>query len=94
MTEFALAAAYLGLGYLLWRWWARPRLLVLRQEATGLRYRVPRRLVALYLLGVLSAPVTVLVLCYGWLLAQSRALTHSWQQWRSTHGNKDLFRNT
>jgi hypothetical protein len=82
VTEFALVVGYLALVYLLWRLWARPRLLVLREEAIGLRYRVPRRLVALYVLGVLVAPVTWLALLGGWVLAQSRALTHSWQQWR------------
>jgi hypothetical protein len=82
------------MAYGLWRLWSRPRLLILREEAQRTRYRVPAGLLAIYVLALAVAPLIGLVVAVGWGIAETRRLTHSWKQWRSTHGNRGLFRNT
>ena len=80
LTAVVLLAA-VGLLYVgVWEFWARRRLVVLRREAVSLRYRVPRRLLALYLLGTLLAPLTAVVVAVAWLYARARRLSHSWKQ--------------
>lgn len=67
-------AGYVLVAYGLWRLWSRPRLLVLREEAQRTRYRVPRGLVAVYLLAAVLAPLTGLVVAVGWGIEQVNRL--------------------
>lgn len=77
----AMTVTLVPLSYVLvWAFWTRPRLLVLRREAVSLRYRAPLRLVALYLLCTLIAPLTGSVVALAWLYASCRRLSHSWKQ--------------
>lgn len=78
MTELTLGLATLLVYAAVWQLWVRPRLLVLRQEAARLRYRVPQAWMAGYLLAAAVAPLTAFVVAVVWLVVGGRTIAHSW----------------
>ena len=76
----AVGAALMLAYVLVWQLWARPRLILLRVEASMYGYRVPREIVALYLAGALLAPLTALALA-GMAAPRAIAALRGRYQW-------------